>query len=131
LLITDIEHQLDGAQPVAVVLDTLNRSLVGSESSDEDTGPAKLALELLRQIIASDGETPPANNNMPTGQIRAVRWSLWGRFCKAGIAGDETQPDSKQKAFVRAAKRLQELGLIGVWDEWVWLADKPDKGGQI
>ena len=30
----------------------------------------------------------------------------------------------------RASKRLQELGIIGVWGDQVWLADKQDIGGQ-
>ncbi|MGH8610526.1 MAG: AAA family ATPase, partial [Gammaproteobacteria bacterium] len=35
-LIAVIRQRLDGANPVVVVLDTLNRSLHGSESSDQD-----------------------------------------------------------------------------------------------
>lgn len=35
-LIADLQRQLGGVRPMAVAIDTLNRSFVGSESSDED-----------------------------------------------------------------------------------------------
>jgi hypothetical protein len=37
-MIADIRAQIGGVLPVAICLDTLNRSLVGSESNDEDMG---------------------------------------------------------------------------------------------
>jgi hypothetical protein len=37
----------------------------------------------------------------------------------------DDKPDTKQKAFVRAVLRLQELHLIGIWSDKVWLARQP------
>ena len=48
LLISDIEDQLGGTKPVAVVLDTLNKSLVGSENKDIDMGNYVRAAEAIR-----------------------------------------------------------------------------------
>jgi hypothetical protein len=38
VLVREIASQLEDEQPVAMVVDTLNRSLRGSESGDEDMG---------------------------------------------------------------------------------------------
>jgi AAA domain/Bifunctional DNA primase/polymerase, N-terminal len=48
LLISDIAEQLDGVTPSAVVLDTLNKSLVGSENKDVDMGAYVRAAEAIR-----------------------------------------------------------------------------------
>jgi hypothetical protein len=48
LLISDISCQLGEVKPVAVVLDTLNKSLFGSESRDEDMGNYVRAAEAIR-----------------------------------------------------------------------------------
>jgi AAA domain-containing protein len=48
-LIGDIRMQ--GIQPVAFVLDTLNRSLVGSENSDEDMGNYIKATDAIREAF--------------------------------------------------------------------------------
>jgi hypothetical protein len=52
LLIADISAQLGEAKPVAVVLDTLNKSLWGSESKDEDMGAYVRAAEAIRDRFA-------------------------------------------------------------------------------
>jgi hypothetical protein len=48
LLISDISAQLGEVKPVAVVLDTLNKSLFGSENRDEDMGAYVRAAEAIR-----------------------------------------------------------------------------------
>jgi hypothetical protein len=50
-LIAVIQAQLGDAKPVAVVLDTLNRSLNGSESSDEDMSAYVRAADAIREIF--------------------------------------------------------------------------------
>lgn len=47
-LIESIQARIGETRPVAIVLDTLNRSLVGSESSDEDMGRYVQACDLIR-----------------------------------------------------------------------------------
>jgi hypothetical protein len=51
LLIGDLMHQLGDATPVAVVLDTLNRSLLGSENKDVDMGNYLRAAEVIRDTF--------------------------------------------------------------------------------
>ena len=48
VLISDIAAQLGDTKPVAVVLDTLNKSLVGSENKDIDMGNYVRAAEAIR-----------------------------------------------------------------------------------
>jgi len=50
-LIAVIRRQLGRTRPVAVVLDTLNRSLRGSESSDEDMGAYLKAADAIREAF--------------------------------------------------------------------------------
>ncbi len=48
-LVSEIASQIGDKQPVAIVVDTLNRSLRGSESSDEDMGAYVQAADRLRE----------------------------------------------------------------------------------
>ncbi len=84
------------------------------------TGPAKIALDLLGKAINEAGEKPPASNHIPP-DILVCPVSLWKRYCETGSVTASDKPDSFDKAFKRAAERLQSLGFIGVWDDWVWL----------
>ena len=52
-LITDIRAQTEQAPPIAVVLDTLNKSLVGSESKDAD---------MADYIRAAEGSTASSSS---------------------------------------------------------------------
>lgn len=47
--IREIEAQLGGERPAVIVLDTLNRSMAGSESSDEDMSKYVQAADALRE----------------------------------------------------------------------------------
>jgi AAA domain len=50
-LIASIRSKLDGDGPAAVVLDTLNRSLPGSESSDQDMAAYIKAADAVREVF--------------------------------------------------------------------------------
>ena len=84
------------------------------------TGPAKIALDLLGKAINEAGEKPPASNHIPP-DILACPVTLWRSYCHTGSITASDKPDSKDKAFKRAADRLQSLGFIRVWDNWVWM----------
>ena len=92
-----------------------------TEDAKRITGKAAIALDLLKKAIDADGEIPPANRRTPAN-VRAVRTSLWRRYCEQGQISDSDKPDTKDKAFRRAATTLQNRGYIGVWNEWVWMA---------
>ena len=51
LMIDEFKYQLQGTRPVAVILDTLNRSFVGSESKDADMANYVRAAEAIRDAF--------------------------------------------------------------------------------
>jgi hypothetical protein len=50
-LISDVRHQIGVESPAAVVIDTLNRSIGGSESADEDMGAYIRAADAIRETF--------------------------------------------------------------------------------
>ena len=84
------------------------------------TGAAKLALDQLVRAVADAGEQPPASNHIPSGTFRVVPLSLWRRYCYHSTVTDRDNPETQRKAFNRASQKLQELGLIGIWENHVW-----------
>jgi AAA domain-containing protein len=88
------------------------------------TGAARLALDQLRNTIIEAGEPLPRVDKMP--RARGVKVDLWRQRCKLAQVGEVDKPNTFLTAFRRSASKLQELGIIGVWDGWVWLVDGVD-----
>jgi hypothetical protein len=82
-------------------------------------GAAKIALEALYEAIIECGEVVPSGHIPPkTRTVPVVRWL---QYFEAKTIADATKPDSKRRAFVRASEKLQELKIIGVWQDQVWI----------
>jgi hypothetical protein len=91
-LIVEIQDQLGGVQPVAVFIDTLNRSLVGSESKDEDMAKylgaadavaAQLACKVVIIHHCGIDATRPRGHTSLTGSVEeqiAVKREGDGQF---------------------------------------------------
>jgi hypothetical protein len=90
------------------------------------TGAAKIALDMLYEVIADCPEEAPASARAPSGG-RTTRLETWRRYCEAKLVPDSDKPDSKRKAFVRACQRLQAVGIVDVWEDYVWLLDRRDR----
>jgi hypothetical protein len=80
---------------------------------------AKLALDALNEAIAESGEVV-SGGGIPQ-QTRTVPLVRWREVCEAKMIADSQKPDSKYKAFVRASKKLQDLKIIGVYNDRVWV----------
>lgn len=95
-------------------------SFAAQKATAKINGPCQIALKALQQAIDEAGEAPP-----PGGRIartkRVVRSSLWRRYADQLNVTTSDNPDSKLKAFKRAADRLQGIGKIEVWNDWVAL----------
>jgi hypothetical protein len=91
-----------------------------ASSGPKVRGAKKVALEILRQAIDETGEVAPASNHIPPN-TRTTSMEHWRRYAYAGGISDGDDPDSKRRAFVRAAKDLQVAGLIGKWNDHVWI----------
>ena len=91
------------------------------------TGAAKVALDLLYRAIAEDDDPPVTSSHIPpnTRTSSIVRWRA---FCDAGTVSESDDPDNKRRAFVRILKNLQARGIIGVWNDRVWVAGQ---AGQV
>ena len=141
LYLTEADEQADGAERILKtmkanygpaggsirlrwtdgVYEAIPQEAGAQEPLKRITGKASIALDMLTRAIEDAGEIPPANSHIP-GNVRSVRASMWKRYCEQGSITDSDKPDTQDKAFRRASERLQELGWIGVWDTWVWIA---------
>lgn len=72
-----------------------------------------VALDLLRDTLARQGEIPPSNSHIPP-DTPCVTEELWRQTCYAGCITDGDD-EAKRKAFYRAAKALLSAGSIGKW----------------
>jgi hypothetical protein len=89
------------------------------------TGKTKVALDLLRELIADTGEVVTSNHIPPN--TMSVDVELWRKYFYNGSITPDTKSDSQRKAFDRASDKLQDLGIIGVWGTRVWLVQpRPD-----
>jgi len=118
LEVVDVGTDEDGETISSCVVVPVQAGLSGA--SDNLKGAVKVALDALREAIAEAGEQAPASNHIPPG-TRTTRIDVWRRYCDAKMIAETDKPDSKRKAFVRAAKRLQDLHIIGVWNDEVWI----------
>jgi hypothetical protein len=86
----------------------------------------KLALQQLQELVAEMGTRTAASNHIPH-DARVVPVELWRKYYHNKHPSDD--PDTTRKAFVRAVEKLQELQLVGLWQDQAWLADMPDMAG--
>ena len=99
--------------------------IVPADKSDSGTtkrlpAAAKIALDLLVKAINDAGETAPASGTIPS-DISVCPVDVWKRYCEAGSITVSDKPDTKDKSFRRASEKLQSLGYIGVWRDYVWI----------
>ncbi len=134
-LTDSIHQQLDGAAPAAVVLDTLNRSLRGSESSDEDMTAYIRAADAIRAafdcaiiIVHHCGieGTRPRGHTSLAGAVDAqiaVSKSRDG----ANTVRVETMRDSEAGAEIHCRLRQVEIGVDDAGDPITSCVVEPDE----
>lgn len=88
---------------------------------------ASVALQALQDAISEHGQTMPGTSGIPPGK-RAVAMSKWRDRFYIVTPLDSDAPEDREKAsdarlkrFNRAREALQEAGVIGVCNVWVWL----------
>lgn len=87
-------------------------------ASEAQKGKNARALELLVELIASDG-VDPESPGYPDGAM-VVSVESWRQAVYAD-AGENMAPEAKKKRFARAKKDLLAEGLIGENPTWVWV----------
>jgi hypothetical protein len=79
----------------------------------------KLGLDQLRACIAAAGREAPVSTNIPAG-VRGVTLDEWrDHLGKAGVINVKGNP---REEFKRIREHLQSAKLIGVWEDFVWVA---------
>jgi hypothetical protein len=118
-LISSVRAALGGTRPAAICLDTLNRSLVGSESSDEDMAAYVKAADALREafecvviIVHHCGidATRPRGHTSLTGAVDAqiaIKRDAQDNI----IAAVEFMKDGPQGAELASRLEVVELGI--------------------
>jgi AAA domain len=91
-----------------------------TSNAGEVSGAAKVALEALHEALAECGQVVP-DSHIPA-HTRTVPVVRWRRYCEAKTIAKTDDPDNKRRAFVRASNKLQNLKIIGVWNDLVWVA---------
>lgn len=120
LEVVEVGEDEDGDTVTSCVVVPVDAGAGDPKKQKQAAGAARVALDLLTRAICDAGEIPPTCNHIP-GQMRCVRETLWKRYCDQGMVTESDKPDTQLKAFNRAVTRLQSLGLIGKWNEWVWV----------
>jgi hypothetical protein len=119
-----LQNQSDFDEAIITLADDTWSSEHGKQSGTKRSVPDRV-FELLQDAIARHGTIPPDNGHVPL-DTPCVKEALWRRFCEMGCISDGNpdpamKAEADRKAFTRAAKRLLDSGLIGKWNEWVWI----------
>jgi AAA domain len=110
----------DGDDITTLVLLPAEPTLTAKGNGKKIKGANKVALELLRKAVDEAGEVPPANNHIPPN-TRTIMIETWRAYAYQGSITESDKPDARQKAFVRASKKLQEANLVGIWGDRAWI----------
>jgi hypothetical protein len=81
------------------------------------TGRPKEALSVLRRLIQSAGQHAPPDAPDTAGDL-GTSLATWREEYYRTMP--DMKPDTRLKAFQRAAEKLQESEIIGIFDDFVW-----------
>ncbi|MEY6431687.1 AAA family ATPase [Thioalkalicoccus limnaeus] len=106
--------------------DRSDRKLTRAESA---------VLAAMHDVMTATRRTPPSScwdaaRPPKPGQYACPLPELREHLRRSGGVSDSAKPDSQDRAMRRAIQSLRDRGIIEVYDDWAWLADKADKGGQ-
>ena len=91
------------------------------------SGNQPAAMEELRGAIIEVGVERTPRNGMPT--VKTVpREVWWTRFRMAGISQAEQEADQR-RAFNKVVTALNNKGIVGQWNEEVWIAERSERTG--
>ena len=79
-----------------------------------------MALRFLGEAVNAAGTAPAPGSKAPT-HSRVTTPDLWRRYYLAGTVSDNPKADTRRASLRRARIDLQALGVIGIWNEEVWI----------
>jgi hypothetical protein len=82
-------------------------------------GINKLAYDALINAVAEAGEKPPASDHIPRKSL-VVTEKIWTEMFVRTTPGNYSDPDNARRSLVRAATKLKNMNLIGLWKGYAW-----------
>ncbi len=117
----EIGEDGDGKPVTSCVVEPRTVSAEASFVKPKLTGhPAKL-IEVYGDLICDHGKSPLPDWDLPD-DIIVVSGEKWREAFYKSMP-NETKPDTKQRAFVRAIKQLEDEGYVGRKNDWFWLRE--------
>jgi hypothetical protein len=83
------------------------------------SGVNKLAYSSLINAVAEAGERPPASDHIPQNTL-VVSEKIWTELFVRTTPGNYSDPDNARRSLVRAATKLKNMNLIGLWKGYAW-----------
>lgn len=97
---------------------------VPDKKSDSLSDGQRIAFEQLCKTLADTGSQHNHNvpeNALPYGfETRVCRLSEWVSRTTSALNDPDKEPDSIRRTVSRYQKRLQALGIVGVFEDWIW-----------
>jgi hypothetical protein len=90
----------------------------GKAKEAKPTGQAGQALDILHDLIARHGATPPVNEQIPAN-TKCVSLRVWREHIYSRLLTD-AKPDAQRQAFNRATQALIAKHQVAKWGDFVW-----------
>jgi hypothetical protein len=127
LKVVEVGTDEDGEPITSCVVDA-SEEAAQSERAPRLSASAKLALGMLKEALVTSPSAAPASNHIPQGVTNGVSKALWRHMCeKAGIINADGNPREQLR---RIIVTLKDAGVIGVWDDFVWVVTARHKASQ-
>jgi len=124
LRVVDLGEDEKGRTVTSCVVVGSNSKIAPDNRPDKLSDGQKVAFEQLCQTLAATGSQGGHNvpqNSLPHGfETRVCRVSEWMSRTGAALYDPDITPDSLAKNLRRYRNRLQTLGIIGVYEDFVW-----------
>lgn len=124
LKVVELGEDEKGRPVTSCIVVPTESAAIPEKRSDNLSDGQRLAFEELAKTLADSGSdknhTVP-ENMLPYGfETRVCRLSEWVSRTTSVLNDPDKEPDTLRRTISRYQKRLQVLGMIGVFDDFVW-----------
>lgn len=120
LRVVELGEDDDGDPITSCVVDLIEGDAGPQDRLRSLPAQKRKALDILRNLVISEGEPPPAGDGWPTG-IRVVRADRWRTEAdRAGLSAADQEAD-RSRIFRKCREYLNCNNYIGTRDGWVWV----------
>jgi len=116
--LVEVGFDEDGERIVSAVIEPADGLTAGVKSAKKLPAAAQVGLDQLRNCLTENVTVVPASNHVKHG-TKGVPLELWRKYlAKSGAINEDGNP---REQFKRMYVTLQARGVIGIWDNYVWL----------